>query len=260
MTDLDLRADDFMRARPYGWIGLPLSLLAIVTSGVMACVLVFGIAFGVEVGVAGWHDATTRVSSLVQALKGDPHAGEFVALCVSALLYFAVALAVFAFARWRGGTHWRDLVAWHPWEARHRSRLFWAIVAGTLVYSLVANEALAYLYPASQAWVTLPTGAWSITLFFVVAVIAAPLTEELIFRGWLYTGLRAKLPLWPSLVISSILFALAHWESTHLYALVVFPVGMALGLIRERAGSLKASMSFHALYNGVALAMLGLGR
>ncbi|WP_158807455.1 CPBP family intramembrane glutamic endopeptidase [Beijerinckia sp. L45] len=260
MTDLDIRADDFARAKPYGWVGLPISLMAIVGLGMTVSALVSGTAFGVEVALVGWHAAVVRASGLFQAMKGDPHAGEFVALCLSILIYLAIALMVVTFARFRGGARWRDLIAWHPWEARHRSRLFWAIVVGTFVYSLVANEALAYFYPASQEWVTLPTGAWSVALFFVVAVIAAPLTEELMFRGWLYTGLRAKLSIWPSLVLSSILFALAHWESTHLYALVVFPVGMALGFIRERAGSLKASMSFHAMYNGIALVMLCFGR
>lgn len=260
MTDFDLRADTSLRAKPYGWIGLPVSLMAIVVLGMTLCAVVLGAAFAIETVLVGWHDAVGRATGLLQAMKGDPQASEFIALCLSILVYLAIALMVVAFARFRGGARWRDLIAWHPWEARHRSWLFWAIVGGTFVYSLVANEALAYFYPASQDWVTLPKGAWSITLFFVVAVIAAPLTEELIFRGWLFTGLRAKLSLWPSLLISSLLFALAHWESTHLYALVVFPVGLALGFIRERAGSLKASMSFHAMYNGIALVMLCLGR
>ena len=259
MTESTLRADT-LRAQPYGWIGLPLSLLAIVVCGTALCALVCGIAFGVETARVGWHEAVVHVTSLFQAMKGDPHASEFVALCLSILIYLTIAVTVVAFARFRGGARWRDLIAWHPWEARHRSRLFWAIVASTFVYSLVANEALAYFYPASQEWVTLPTGAWSIGLFFVVAVIAAPLTEELIFRGWLFTGLRAKLSMWPRLLTSWVLFSVSQWESTHLYALVVFPVGMALGFIRERAGSLKASMCFHAMYNGIALVMLCFGR
>jgi membrane protease YdiL (CAAX protease family) len=245
--------------RPYGWIGLPVSLVAIL---VLASALGAGVVaavFGVEVLRVGWPEAVTQASSLFQAMKGDPRASEFIALCLSILIYVSLAIVVVAVAHWRGGDQWRDLVAWHPWSLRRAPRAFWLIAGVTLAYSLVANEVLAFYYPASQDWVQLPSGAWSIALFFVVATVAAPLTEELIFRGWFYTGLRAKLPLWPSLLISSVLFALAHWESTHLYALVVFPVGLALGVIRERAGSLKASMIFHALYNATAFMMICLG-
>ena len=49
--------------------------------------------------------------------------------------------------------------------------------------------------------------------------------------------------------ITSILFALMHYEHTHLYALAVFPVGVALGFVRERYASIKASAFFHGLYN-----------
>jgi membrane protease YdiL (CAAX protease family) len=129
-----------------------------------------------------------------------------------------------------------------------------------MVYSLAANEALAYFYPASQDWITIPQGWVSTVLFFVVATLAAPLTEELVFRGWLYTALRAKLPFAPCVVIVSALFALAHWESTHLYALAVFPVGLALGYLREKTGSLKTSMSFHAFYNGFAFVLMFFGK
>jgi membrane protease YdiL (CAAX protease family) len=37
--------------------------------------------------------------------------------------------------------------------------------------------------------------------------------------------------------------------------LAVFPVGLALGAIRETSGSLKASISFHAFFNAVAFAL-----
>ena len=58
------------------------------------------------------------------------------------------------------------------------------------------------------------------------------------------------------ILVSAILFALAHWESTHLYALAVFPVGLALGYVRQRADSIAASITLHSLYNGIAAVLL----
>jgi membrane protease YdiL (CAAX protease family) len=257
--DGDPSFDAVPHAKPYGWIGLPLSLIAILALGVAPYVVVAGLGYGLAVVLLGKAAGTDRAVSLFQAMMGDPHVAEFIALCFSILLYLTVAAAVLAVARMRAGARWRDLVAWHAWSVRRNSRALWIIAAATLAYSLVANEALIYFYPAAQNWVVLPTGFWSIAIFVILAVLFAPLTEELIFRGWIYTALRAKLALWPSLILSAGLFALAHWESTHLYALVVFPVGIALGLIRERTGSLKASMSFHAFYNGMACVMLVFG-
>ena len=89
-----------------------------------------------------------------------------------------------------------------------------------------------------------------------LAVLIAPVTEELLFRGWIYTGLRFHWGLWPALLTTSALFACAHYENTHLYALAVFPIGLALGVIRERTGSVKASILFHALNNFVAFGLM----
>jgi membrane protease YdiL (CAAX protease family) len=247
-------------ARPYGWIGLPLSLGLIVILGAGLGGLALGLVFSAGAAILGWHEAAVRAVNLIQAMKGDPQTAEFIALILGILIYSTTALAVFAAAKFRGGANWRDLIAWRPWNLARTPRSCWVAVAATVVYSFVANEALAYFYPASQDWVTIPQGIPAILVFFAIATISAPLTEELIFRGWLFTALRDKLKLAPSLVITSGVFALAHWEPTHLYALVVFPVGLALGFIRERTGSLKASISFHAFYNGVAFLLMFFGR
>ncbi len=250
---------DAPRAAPYGWIGLPLSLVAIVVGGCALTALVLALAYACGALVLGWQDAALRVSSLRSAAQGDPRAAEFLLLCLSVVLYGAVAIGVLAAARLRAGGAWRDLVAWHPWPADRRLRLFAATAVVILIYSVAANAALLHYYPKSQEWVTLPPDLWTRVVFFLVATVSAPITEELVFRGWLYTALRAKMGVRASLVASSLLFALAHWEKTHLYALTVFPVGLALGFLRERTGTLKASIGLHALFNGIAFVLLYFG-
>ena len=94
----------------------------------------------------------------------------------------------------------------------------------------------------------------------MLAVLLGPLAEEVLFRGWMYTSLRAGFGVPVAVLVTSVLFALAHWESTHLYALAVFPVGLALAFVRERTGGIAGSFVFHACYNGVASVMLFLDR
>ena len=88
---------------------------------------------------------------------------------------------------------------------------------------------------------------------FVVAVIVAPVVEETYFRGWIFTSLRQSWGRWPAVIISALLFGLAHYKSTHLYALAVFPLGLILAALRERTGSAGTSMLFHAANNLIAV-------
>ncbi len=256
-------------ARPYGPIGLTLSTLLVLVATAILCAVAAGLAFAAASAILGWDEAR-RVTALGLTGgglgrggtgKGGNGALEGAGIVLSLALYAAFSLSILGTARWRGGARgWRSLVAWRPWHPLRGSRLVWTLLAVTLVYSLGANVALEWLYPASKDWVQLPDGrVWS-ALFILLAVVAAPIAEELFFRGWLYTGLRSRVGAALTITLTSILFALAHWEKTHLYALAVFPVGLALGLIRERTGSIGATMTFHAGYNGFASLLLLFGQ
>ena len=92
-----------------------------------------------------------------------------------------------------------------------------------------------------------------VALTVLLAVVMAPLAEELFFRGWLYTSLRARFSFVTALTVTSVLFGLAHFEKTGIYALAVMPVGFVLGFVRERTGSVVATIAIHAIYNGAAV-------
>jgi membrane protease YdiL (CAAX protease family) len=85
----------------------------------------------------------------------------------------------------------------------------------------------------------------------VVAVIVAPVTEELIFRGCLYGMLRSFAGRVPAIAISAILFALIHGHVPSLPGLIVLAAGLAL--VYERCGSLWAPISMHAGFNALTI-------
>ena len=128
------------------------------------------------------------------------------------------------------------------------------------VYNIAVSALISWLYPASKDWIETPSGTLWVAGFVLLAVVFAPIAEEMVFRGWLYTSLRRVAGVKTTIAITSVLFALAHWESTHLYALAVLPVGLVLGVIRHRTGTIAASITFHAVYNGAASVLLVLGR
>ena len=91
-----------------------------------------------------------------------------------------------------------------------------------------------------------PLGAVAMTLF--VTVVLAPVFEEIIFRGVLYGSLRARWGVGPSIVVSALVFALAHGYGSAGFA-SVFLSGALWAWSYERTRSLLPSMAAHMANN-----------
>ncbi len=90
-------------------------------------------------------------------------------------------------------------------------------------------------------------------LILFVAVIG-PLVEEIFFRGFLYRALRRKMGVSFALLISAVLFSLIHFN-----VMVFFPIlwlGIILGLLLEKTGSLVPCVIMHIMVNSISLTML----
>ncbi len=88
-----------------------------------------------------------------------------------------------------------------------------------------------------------------LTTIGLAVVVAAPVGEELLFRGFLYRSLRHRLGFLPALLITACLFAVLH-VAPHVL-LPYIGLGLAFGLVYEWVGSLWASIVLHALWNAV---------
>ncbi len=100
---------------------------------------------------------------------------------------------------------------------------------------------------------------WQRIVFVVLAVILAPVVEEFLFRGVMFTGMTRSWGKWPAAVVVTLLFGLLHIADIAGYwpALgVITLVGLVMLLLRIRTGSLVPSMAMHAAYNGVQVAAL----
>jgi len=94
-----------------------------------------------------------------------------------------------------------------------------------------------------------------LALFGVMAVTAAPLFEELLFRGFLQPVFIRTFGAIAGILITSSLFGLLHifeYQGLWQYAAVVTLVGAILGTVRYRTNSLIPSTLMHACYNSVA--------
>ena len=94
---------------------------------------------------------------------------------------------------------------------------------------------------------------WSIRLaIFFMAIVVAPLSEELLFRGLFQTAFRnlSQKP-WMAIIAASVIFAMAHPNREHWPAL--FVLAMGFGYTYEKSGSLFRPICMHAIFNGVMI-------
>jgi membrane protease YdiL (CAAX protease family) len=99
----------------------------------------------------------------------------------------------------------------------------------------------------------------AIILIAVFAVTLGPLMEELFFRGFLYPVLARRFGMVIGIFLTAIGFGVMHlaqygysWASV----LLIFVVGMVLGVVRAKKDSVAAGFVVHMAYNGtIAVAM-----
>jgi membrane protease YdiL (CAAX protease family) len=84
-----------------------------------------------------------------------------------------------------------------------------------------------------------------------VVVLAAPLVEELLYRGLGFGLLVPFVGPWPAILVTGVAFGLAHGLVLGLPVLSIF--GITLGWLRWQTGSVYPGMIVHGLFNGAAL-------
>jgi membrane protease YdiL (CAAX protease family) len=89
-------------------------------------------------------------------------------------------------------------------------------------------------------------------LLVIVAVVVAPVIEEMLFRGLFQTTIRSYLQRpWAAIVLTSLMFASIHTDISHWPSLFVLALG--LGYAYEKSGSLLRPIFMHALFNGITI-------
>jgi len=101
------------------------------------------------------------------------------------------------------------------------------------------------------------TSTGDLVLACVMAVLVAPLAEELVFRVLLYLPMRKRLGAVPAVLIVSVVFSAMHvhaWGAAQLFVL-----SLILVAVIERTRSLWVPVLVHAAHNAVGIALLRLG-
>ena len=88
-------------------------------------------------------------------------------------------------------------------------------------------------------------------LMALAAVVAAPLCEEIVFRGYFYPVMKRFAGVRPAALCSALVFASAHGNLAALLPLWIF--GVVLVLVYEKTGSLWAPVAVHCCFNSATV-------
>lgn len=135
------------------------------------------------------------------------------------------------------------LAGWLTWFAAVPVVLVCYLLAIKLMNSQgSSNPVIALVMEASRS-----ADFVSIIMFYFTLGVLAPICEETLFRGFLYTSLRRYWGVMPSLLLTAALFAGVHLDGGGF--LPLFGLGFLFGFIVERTKSILPSMVAHGLWN-----------
>lgn len=92
---------------------------------------------------------------------------------------------------------------------------------------------------------------WALFIFLITASLAAPIFEEIMFRGFLLPSLTRYIPVWGAIGLSGLIFAIAHLSLAEVLPLTV--LGIVLGFVYAKSRNLLASILLHSLWNSGTL-------
>jgi len=181
-----------------------------------------------------------------------PVTPAFLMLIMAAGQLFTIA-AIMWLAR-RRHVRIRKLVAsTKPWW----NEILVGLACAIILWGIAVGLWLAGIVPISDR-LSLLLAKWPLVArlaFAAIAVLLAPIAEELLYRGVIQCSVRARSNVVLACVVQAALFALMHQRSLEV-TLTVFAGGVVYGALALWRGSLLAPMVTHATFNAVGAGWL----
>jgi membrane protease YdiL (CAAX protease family) len=226
----------------------PWGLLATIVWGVAGFCIWFAAQFAVILGYVMTHPETAD-AAVMQAMATNGFLLALVTIVAGPAWIAVMAIA----AHWRG---WRvaDYLALVV-PRRSDFAFGFACMAALLIAFDVLTYATGRDVVPTFMFESFKTAqaSGSLVLFCIAVVIIGPVTEEIVFRGFLFRGLNASfLGVAGTLLATSVAWALMHVQYDALIIAQIFLIGLLLGWLRWASGSTLLTISLHVMANLVA--------
>lgn len=235
----------------------PLEAIGITVAIYFLSQLVAGLFIGIIGGLKGLDD-----QGLVAELESNPGFQFGFILCVE-----VITLGLLYGFMKRRQTPWSS-IGWVPPRLRDAGYTILGFIIYFVVYAFIVFNLVEMLFPqvdteqAQQLGFDTSTSGVALVFVFLSLVILPPLVEEILVRGFLFTGLRQKMNVIIAAIVTSVVFAAAHlqWGSGAplLWAAAAdtFTLSMVLIWLRHKTGSLWPGIGVHFIKNGIAFLAL----
>jgi len=129
-----------------------------------------------------------------------------------------------------------------------------AILLVSFLYVFLMNSIFGIEAPSSKIEILVANRSISSNILLVVVAVVAPFSEEIFFRGFLYSAFKKSWGVNAALFLSSILFAVVHLELYSFIPLVI--IGWILAYLFEKTKSLMPAIFLHGVYNLILILIL----
>jgi membrane protease YdiL (CAAX protease family) len=179
--------------------------------------------------------------------EGDPSTAASVVLQgIFAIGLIATAIVIASMGR----VPWRE--ALRHLGLRRFARSAWLYMAAAVgVYLVFAAVYVALVGEPDQEDIAEAFG--SLPFQILLIAIAAPISEEIFFRGMVFGGMRQRMPLLLAALVSAVIFGLLHAFSGISAVPPLIAFGFILALLYEKTGSVVPGILLHMLNNSAAL-------
>ena len=200
---------------------------------------------------------------LLDALVGlEWPVAVYVALLTAVGYGPSIAWCIYASRRWGSGHLARDAGLTPKWADLGWAPVIWLSTLGVQAAVIAIITAIDIPISSNTDGVTeLQAARTYVVAIVIAAVIAAPLVEEIVFRGVVMRALLSKMAVAPTLAIQGVLFGLAHVDPVRGVGnvglvIVLTAVGCSFGAAAYWLRRIGPTVLAHAIYNGVVLTVI----
>jgi membrane protease YdiL (CAAX protease family) len=222
--------------------------------GYMDLALVLGLLFGFSLIIAV---LAGFLAFFYPKLRADPTP---LALPVQILFYVALYFSFRLVLKIRYNKPVFQSLGWQ----RPKVNLVWMAAGGVVLAFAISILGTLFKTPKIPLpFEKLTSTPLMLTFFGLIAIVFAPVFEELFFRGFVQPLLSRTLGTVAGIVITAALFGALHgveyawvWQ----YTVFISIVGIVLGSVRARTGSTVPSTVMHGFFNAVSVVALAFGK
>ena len=131
----------------------------------------------------------------------------------------------------------------------NRNALIYSLVAYLILYLVLTVYSYAFQISPPEEFIKL-IKATPFVLNFLMVVIGAPIVEEFLFRGFLFSQLKTtKLGINGSITLTSLIWTSIHLQYDLFLLIPIFLLGLLLGYLMHKYNSLYLVIIVHAVHN-----------